>query len=102
MRFLPGGLLLMAIACAPVPPIESVPQEVPVHGSTGRTCDASRAQSLVGREATSDLGAEALRLSGAGTIRWIQPGSAVTMDYREDRLNIELDGRSRVTRLRCG
>jgi hypothetical protein len=92
----------MTMACAPVPPAEPGEERVPVHGATGYVCDAGRARSLVGREATGALGAEALRLSGARSIRWIPPGAMVTMDYREDRLNIELDGRNRVTRLRCG
>jgi hypothetical protein len=97
-----GGLLAMTTACAPVPPAETGEEQVPVHGSTGRRCDATRAQLLVGREASGELGAEAIRLSGAGTIRWIPAGSAVTMDYREDRLNVELDSRNQVTRVRCG
>jgi hypothetical protein len=97
-----GGIVLMTMACAPLPPGEPVEEPVPVHGETGYVCNAGRVQSLVGREATSALGAEALRLSGARTIRWIPPGAMVTMDYREDRLNIELDGRNRVTQLRCG
>lgn len=91
----------MTLGCAPVPPSD-VDQPVPVHGETGFVCNAASVQSLVGRQATSELGADALRLSGARSIRWIPPGSAVTMDYREDRLNIELDGRNRATRLRCG
>jgi hypothetical protein len=95
-------MLLMTMGCAPAPPVEAGEEQVPVHGGTGGLCDASRAQSLVGRQATSELGAEALRLSGAGTIRWVPPGGMVTMDYREDRLNIELDAQNRVTRVRCG
>jgi hypothetical protein len=75
-------------------------EEVPVHGP-GR-CDAAGAKSLIGRAASAGLGAEALRLTGATALRWIAPGSAVTMDYREDRLNIELDGSNRVTAIRCG
>jgi hypothetical protein len=92
----------MTMGCAPLPPAEPGEEQVPVHGGTGRTCDAGRAQSLVDRQASSELGAEALRLSGAGTLRWIPPGAMVTMDYREDRLNIELDAQNRVTRVRCG
>ncbi len=34
--------------------------------------------------------------------RIIRPGEAVTMDYREDRTNIELDGNDRVVRVYCG
>ena len=97
-----GGILLMTTACAPVPPAEPADEQYPVHGAIGHTCDANRARSLVGRPATSELGAEALRLSGARTIRWMPPGAVVTMDYREDRLNIELDAQNRVTRFHCG
>jgi hypothetical protein len=96
-----GGLLLMTAACTPVPPAEPAGEPVREFGG-GRVCDAAKAQPLVGRHGTSELGAQALRLSGAGTIRWIPPGTAVTMDYRTDRLNIELDGKGRVTGIRCG
>ena len=34
--------------------------------------------------------------------RIIRPGEAVTMDYREDRTNIELDDDDRVVRVYCG
>ena len=92
----------MTTACTPVPPAEPAEEPIREFGGAGRVCNAARAQPLVGREATSELGAEALRLSGAGALRWIPPGGVVTMDYREDRLNIELDSRNRVTRIRCG
>jgi hypothetical protein len=75
--------------------------DTPPVGGDGR-CEADAAQSLVGRPATADLGAEALRLTGARALRWIQPGQAVTMDYRADRLNIKLDGENRVEEITCG
>ena len=40
--------------------------------------------------------------SGAQSIRWIEPGMAVTMDYRGDRLNAELDQDGVITAMRCG
>lgn len=66
------------------------------------TCDATRVQGLIGQVATQALGTEAIRGSGARTMRWIAPGTAVTMDYRTDRLNIHLDAQNRVTRVDCG
>ncbi len=57
---------------------------------------------LVGRARSEALGAEAQRLSGAGRLRWIRPGDAVTMDYRTDRLNIHLDAQDRVEHFSCG
>jgi hypothetical protein len=98
MLRLVSGALLMTAACSTVPPED----EVPVHGGSGGTCVASKAQSLVGKQSSSAVGAEALRLSGARTLRWIPPGDSVTMDYREDRLNIDLDSSGKVRALRCG
>ena len=86
--------------CATVPPAPAAEEEPRVFGEGN--CNAAPAQRLLGRAATSQLGSEALRLSGATALRWIQPGSAVTMDYRTDRLNIELDAQNRATRIRCG
>ena len=74
---------------------------VPAQGSGG-TCNAAPAQGLIGRQSTPELGAEAQRLTGAARMRWIRPGQMVTMDYREDRLNIDLDEQGRITGLRCG
>ena len=101
MRMLLGAVFLTG-ACAAVPPPPEPNQEVPVHGETGQVCDASKAAKLIGRQATAELGAEAIRLSGAGRMRWLRPGDMVTMDFREDRLNIELDPNNRVKAVRCG
>ena len=110
-------LAAMSAACAQVQPTEADAQEAPVKATETEneaaaepevpvkgegSCDAGKAQSLVGRDRSESLGAEAMRLSGAETIRWIRPGDMVTMDYREDRLNLHLDARGRVTKVRCG
>jgi len=88
----------MTIGCAPVP--ASAPEEVPVHGG-GYSCNAEAAQNLVGRPATAELAAEAQRRTGARIVRWLQPGQIVTMEFREDRLNINIEN-GRVTRINCG
>lgn len=92
--------MMMATAC--MTPAQSQ-EAVPEHGSSpGFRCEAGKAQGLVGQAASAELGARALELTGARTIRWIRPGDIVTMEYRTDRLNIELDSRNRVTAIRCG
>ena len=96
MRPALAALLPVTIACAAVP-AEEEPEAV----GAGR-CDTAPLGDLVGREASQALGAEALRRSRARLLRWIRPGDVVTMDYREDRLNIHLDDRNRVTRFACG
>jgi hypothetical protein len=88
----------MAMAgCAAVPSAEA---QVPVRGAG--SCDAAKARSLVGKVRSQAVGAKALRLSGAARLRWIPKGSMVTMDYREDRLNLRLDARNRIVRIACG
>jgi Peptidase inhibitor I78 family len=100
MRLAAGGLLIaMTAACAPPPAANA--DEIQERG-TGRRCDASKAQGLVGQQASQSLGAEAVRLTGARALRWIAPGAVVTMDYREDRLNIHLDPDNKVVKISCG
>lgn len=89
------ALAAAAAGCAPRPkPAEPLPP--------GGECDAERVLFLKGKpRATVDPG-EALRHSGARTIRWITPGSAVTMDFRTDRLNLHVNKAGIVTDARCG
>ena len=69
--------------------------------STGK-CDATRVQNFVGALGTADLGTALLKRSGTRTIRWLAPNTAATMDYRQDRLNVRVDGRNFVTGVDCG
>ena len=103
MRIFAAPLILLLAGCATVPPAnaESDVEATPADEVTGN-CDAAPAQHLVGRTRTAEIVAEALRLSGARTLRSIPEGTMVTMDYREDRLNIELDRANRITKIRCG
>ncbi|HVL78752.1 MAG TPA: I78 family peptidase inhibitor [Sphingomicrobium sp.] len=69
---------------------------------SGKICVDRNLAQFVGRQATSELGAEILRVSGAGTLRWVPKDGAITMDLREDRVNVWLDGANRVERVNCG
>jgi hypothetical protein len=68
----------------------------------GVQCNADRVQPLVGREATADIVERARTRAGARTVRLIRPGEAVTMDFRSDRLNLELDTTNTIKAARCG
>lgn len=65
-------------------------------------CRARPAQALVGERYRRGVPTRAKRMSGARTVRVIWPGQAATMDFREDRLNIELDRGRLITAVRCG
>ena len=68
----------------------------------GDMCGQSLVQNYVGLRANDTVREEVTRRSGAETTRWIAPGTAVTMDFRADRLNAELDEDGVVVSLRCG
>ena len=87
-------LPLLLTGCAPPN------REPPVHGAG--SCDAARAQALVGQAATAELAGRARDLAGARIVRWLQPGMMVTMEFRGDRLNIEIDESGTVKSIRCG
>lgn len=84
------AIALLASGCATAP------------SSNTATCNADKAQALIGRPWSDELQPQALKLSGARTLRPIPPGTAVTMDYRADRLNVEIDAGGKVTAVRCG
>lgn len=92
MKLMPLALLLGACAA----------QSPPVVGDSNQVCKADGLDDLVGQPGTSALAADALKRSGAKTLRWIQPGMMVTMDFRRDRLDVHLDEHQVVTKLSCG
>jgi hypothetical protein len=94
-----SGLLGLGLILGGCMPKEG---EIPTRDDQRFACDAAPVQAMVGQVATQALGTEAVRASGARTMRWIRPGEAVTMDYRTDRLNMHLDAQNRVTRITCG
>lgn len=64
-------------------------------------CNAEATKELVGqKKPTEEL---AMQLTGAKTVRQIQPGNMVTQDFREDRVTIETDpATGLVVAARCG
>ena len=89
-RFTPLLILPLLAACAGTAPIDARPNQ------TSDACGASGYQSLVGRPLA------AASFPAGLDLRLINPGEAVTMDYRDTRLNVEVDARGTITRVRCG
>ncbi len=82
-------------------PNASAPDDGPMPAPTG-SCDASGVQNHIGHRASAEAGATLLRLTGARQLRWVPPRTAVTMDYREDRLTVSYDDAMMIDRISCG
>lgn len=93
MKYLVLLPLVALAACATPEPAQ--PIDRPELGDGG--CDAEMLGYLVGQD-INEIDVATLPQPR----RIIRPGQAVTMDYREDRTNIELDEDDRVVRVFCG
>jgi hypothetical protein len=71
-------------------------------GTPTGMCNAQAANWAIGRAPTQDVVDRATRDSGAKVSRVLRPGQVVTMEYRADRLNIDVNEREAITGLRCG
>lgn len=89
-----AGLTLAACAPAGDGPASPPPP--------GNACDASGLQTELGRIVAADFVEWAKATAGARTVRVVRPGMAVTMDYRQDRLNLSLDEKEQLVRANCG
>jgi hypothetical protein len=83
------GAILFLAACMPEDPSVSLPSE--------NACGAAGLQGLVGQPVAQQ------DFNGTGNAQRIMAdGSAMTMDYRADRLNVTYDAQGRITRIWCG
>lgn len=97
----PATLVMLLAACAPGTSPGEPPAAEPAP-PTDDECGAGRLDAFLGLAAGEDVLARIRAAIGHDRIRVIHPGDAVTMDYRADRLNVELGADSRIERLRCG
>ena len=65
------------------------------------TCQAAKGQWAIGQIADEALVAKVQADTTSERVRVIKPGMMVTMDYREDRVNLDVDADNRVTAVRC-
>lgn len=89
-------ILLTGSGCA----YDERPQDAPPPAQA--KCSDQGLDKLIGKKRSEEVAREAKRLSGAKTLRWIEPDMMVTMDYREDRLNLHLGTDGRIGSVRCG
>ena len=89
------ALPLLLAACVPAQPGTPSGPAVPPAGQD--TCGAGQYAGLVGQDATA-----LERVLIIGQVRVIRPGDAVTMDFRAERINFDIDAAGRVARIYCG
>jgi len=65
-------------------------------------CRDGAAYFAVGARYTPQMAEQARRAAGARMVRLIRPGMSYTMEFRGDRLNLEVNRAGWVTRVRCG
>ena len=66
-------------------------------------CNADKAGSFIGREATPQVRADLEKaVAPVRTIRWVGPGDATTEDYSPSRLNVMLDVGGTIRSAHCG
>lgn len=94
LLFLVPALLLTACATASA--------DEPVVAGGGGECRSAELAQFTGQEATAELGAQILRVSGARTLQWIGYGMMVTMEFNPSRVRVQLDASNRVESARCG
>ena len=93
---------LLTVSLFPLAACMVTPSGQPGTGEPIQTCRNDGLGQFVGQPASQELGARMLRVSGARNIRWVPRGGVVTMDFRGDRLTVQLDGSNRVERANCG
>ena len=110
-----GGLLLAA--CVPAametPPVETASSQ-PAETERAQEealdarlrgeslCKADAVSGSIGKTWLASMEERLLAESGTRILRVIRPGQPISLDYRSDRLNAELDATGTIRRIYCG
>jgi hypothetical protein len=78
------------------PPLVATPDD------GGVQCDNEVLKAYVGKQPTQAVLDEAKARSGARSVRVAQPGMAMTMDFRADRLTVMVGEDGRIEVISCG
>lgn len=65
-------------------------------------CNAEGARWAIGSAVNDDVVNRILRDTGSRDARVLRPGQMATMDFREDRVNVDVNDRGAITGIRCG
>lgn len=95
------GVSLAACATQATPPPAVDPPTPPQDATAMPKCDSTNIQQFVGQQRSAELEQKMLQVSGATLVRWAEFGTAVTMEFRADRLTAFLDEQGRINRISC-
>jgi hypothetical protein len=95
-------LTIASLALLPLAACQIAQSDATAPGPPPGICNGDKLGEFAGQPASTELGAKMLKASGARVIRWVPKGGVVTMDFRDDRLTVQLDEANRVERASCG
>lgn len=99
MKYIPLIIAALPLAACVTTASEAPPAAAP---DFAVQCNADDVQNLVGQKATAEIGQQVLMATNARNLRWGAPGTAWTMDFRSDRVNISYDANMVIERISCG
>ena len=91
-----AALAVSLAACSTTPPAAGGPQ------APSGVCNAEGARWAIGSAVNDDVVNRVLRDTGSRDARVLRPGQAATMDFRQDRVNVDVNDRGAITGIRCG
>ena len=94
------GSLLAVVALSGCSTQDSVKE--PVSDTGHSRCDAKSASFVIGKKASPELLEQARVKAGAQNARLLSPHDVMTLEYRSDRLNLNMDDNAIITRVDCG
>ena len=65
-------------------------------------CNAEPGQLFIGQKADAAAGLAIRQATGADTVRWAPPRSAMTMEFMEGRVTVAYDDAMTITAVTCG
>lgn len=80
---------------------DNVADASPPPPSMEPSCGADQLASYVGQPASDEVIAKIAAWRGDKPMRVLKPGMAVTMDYRPDRLNVQVDEDGKIKGFTC-
>lgn len=104
-RFLCCVAMALSLPACAMAPADPPPRDMHTGGPMPpqqMTCVPDGAQWALGQRASADVVARVKADSDASVVRVIRPGEMITMDFSGVRVDIRVDGDTRILAVTCG